>query len=77
MAVRRCDFVGFAHNWRSFLRYGVDGGKQDIGPLTMLRFESVLNDESIGGGGSDVPNDKVGRQPYPPPCHAAGEEGAR
>jgi phospholipid/cholesterol/gamma-HCH transport system substrate-binding protein len=72
MRVRRCDFVGWAANWRSFLEFGFDGGRSDIGPLNVLRFESVLNDETSAGGGSATPNHATNDDPYPRPCRATG-----
>jgi virulence factor Mce-like protein len=71
--VHRCDLVGWAKNWRSLLAYGVPGGDERLGPLNLLRIESLGSGETLAGGGEALPRDPVASNAYPAPCQA-GEE---
>lgn len=71
--VHRCDLIGWAKNWRSLLAYGVPGGDERLGPLNLLRIESLGSGETLAGGGEALPRDPVASNPYPAPCQA-GEE---
>jgi ABC-type transporter Mla subunit MlaD len=69
---RGCDIRGFASNWKSMLGFGVPGGGA-VGPLTTLRLELIVGQETLGGLAKPLDSAHIGRNPYPAPC-AAGTE---